>query len=98
MKAPVLCLDNAGEPIDWWVQYKAPGDCDTGNAPWRRGNSTLYVDARTLGDCAGGACWARGSIDAYDGALQRTLAQLPAAGTGVAMYSDQPPVYPYNYA
>ena len=117
-----------------WAQYKLPGNCD-GNATWQSGNATLYVDARTLGECRGGQCWRMGSIDRHalqqggqawrvDGsalaavsgqaadamlaaprlhpcsptsALQRTLAQLAANGTGVAMYSDQPPYYKSNF-
>jgi hypothetical protein len=86
--------------VDWWVLYKTPGDCES--SPWVRGNVSLYVDARSVAACSGGgaapgACWELASIDAPLGALQRTLAQLEAPGTGAVLYSDQPPYRDYDY-
>lgn len=96
---PPACLDGTGLPVDWWVLLKAPGDCES--TPWVRGNVSLYVDARSVAACSGGAapgaCWHLASIDDPLGALQRTLAQLEVPGTGTAMYSDQPPYHDYDF-
>lgn len=57
-----VCLNDAGQPVDWWLLYKTPGNC--GASPWVRGNVTLYVDASTAAGCdSGGTCWQAGSID-----------------------------------
>jgi hypothetical protein len=71
------CLDNAGSPVEWWLQYKTPGICDTGSTgsaagssggdsnSWTRGNVTLYLDSNTLAACAGGDCWQLASLDRW---------------------------------
>ena len=46
-----VCLDNLGQPVDWWFQYKLPGICEGSQAGDRRGNVTLYVDANSVDAC-----------------------------------------------
>ena len=40
------CIGINGEPVDFFVMYKLPGNCVSN--PWQRGNVSLYMDNSTL--------------------------------------------------
>lgn len=79
------CIGINGQPVDWFVLYKLPGNCAT--SPWQRGNVSLYLDPTTSNTSNP---WVPSSIDAQY-PLGLLLAQLTTDNTSLVMYNDQPP-------
>ncbi|XP_071440078.1 deoxyribonuclease-2-alpha [Hetaerina americana] len=88
------CVDEDGEPVDWYVMYKLPREKESENAIERDGLAYMYITSRTLDDKG----WRMSSLSVGDEKSMpgRTLAAVVHSENMAQdilwlLYNDQPP-------
>jgi len=88
LTAAVGCLDESGNPVDWWVMLKAPKVKGNSDASAASGMGYAYGDVNNPT-----VTWTGLRLDTnLNGALGSTLGQIYSNPSGAfVMYNDQPP-------
>jgi len=87
-EASVVCRDENGKPVDWWIIMKAPRLPDNSNPTAKAGYAYAYADKNKPA-----ITFSNSRLDNPNGALSTTLNQIytaNAAHTAWLMYNDQP--------
>eukprot|EP01117_Protostelium_nocturnum_P005987 TRINITY_DN2153_c0_g1_i1.p1 TRINITY_DN2153_c0_g1~~TRINITY_DN2153_c0_g1_i1.p1 ORF type:complete len:352 (-),score=85.79 TRINITY_DN2153_c0_g1_i1:158-1213(-) len=86
IEASPSCLDESGNPVDWWVLIKAPKDTDYDDAS-DSGYGYSYADTNSQT-----VRWTGKRLDKVPGALEKTLGQIyDDDSLGRVLYNDEDP-------